>query len=157
MFGNVEEAVVGIEACRRIVDDVYDDQPSGRGVAGSHGLTHGFGKQETTEAPTLMVYIHRQPGEQGNTNRVGRQSADKFPRRIGAQHRAHGQTEVAEDMSLLDQYEGSRRIHPLGSQCIVAKPVVKCVVAGSERGKVVSFTEAFQPSLTHASGSFGCR
>ncbi len=45
VLGNGEEAVVAIEARRRIVDGVHDHEPGGRGVAGGYGLAECFGEQ----------------------------------------------------------------------------------------------------------------
>ena len=66
MLGNGEEAVVAVEARRRIVDGVHHHEPGSCGVAGGHGLAERLGEQLTTDALPVSTGVHRQSGQQSH-------------------------------------------------------------------------------------------
>src|SRR5262249_41632102 len=105
----------------------------------------------------LLPAINCEPREQHHADGIGRQPADKLPRRVLTQERSHGEAEEAQDVSASSDNKRSRRIHALRRQRMTLEPVVEFLTARVERRHIVAVVEPLEAQSTrraHTSCSF---
>ncbi len=85
------------------VDRIDDYESSGSGLTGGHRLPECFGEYQPTKTLALLAPVHTEASEEGHADRVRRQATNELRGRIGSEHGAHRQAEVADDPTVTRQ------------------------------------------------------